>query len=399
MLQPLSPAAGRGWLGRVPLAPVGPQGKRRRPAGAPLQALGSAVFRVGRRSGEQDQFEPEKGRLTAQGTEMDQHQIEELKTKVGCAAVLEQQGWAIDAKESTARAVKYRRAAGEIIIVIHRGAGWFDPLSDAKGDVFSLARHLLGAGFPEAVEQVARLVGVVPAGPTWHEPERAHPILALAERWTRRPLPSECPASWRYLAEERAIPAPVLSAALARDLLRGGPAGSMWAAHRDDAGRLTGWEERGPEWRGFSTGGVKVLFRLGDSAALRVCVAEAAIDAMSLAALDGMRADTLYVSTGGGWSPATDTALRVLAARPGTVLVAATDNDRQGEIYAGRLEALSASAGAAYARLTPQQQDWNCDLAAHRPADGNESGDEEADPMPRPASSCQGRLRPTDAGP
>ena len=29
---------------------------------------------------------------------MDQDQIEELKAKVGCAAVLEQQGWAIDAK-------------------------------------------------------------------------------------------------------------------------------------------------------------------------------------------------------------------------------------------------------------------------------------------------------------
>ena len=136
-----------------------------------------------------------------------------------------------------------------------------------------------------------------------------------------------------------------------------------------------------------------------DSAALRVCVAEAAIDAMSLAALEGMRADTLYVSTGGGWSPATDTALRALAQRPGSLLLAATDNDRQGQIYAGRIEALCASAGAAYARLAPERQDWNRDLAAHRPADGNEGEDEEADPMPRPASSRQGRLRPADAGP
>lgn len=330
---------------------------------------------------------------------MDQDQIEELKDKVGCAAVLEQQGWAIDAKESTARAVKYRRGAGEIIIVIHRGAGWFDPLSDAKGDVFSLARHLLGASFPEAVEHVARLVGVVPIGPAWQEPERARPTLALAERWTRRRPPSARSASWHYLGGERAIPRPVLSAALAQDLLRAGPAGSMWAAHRDDAGRLAGWEERGPDWRGFSTGGVKLLFRLGDSAALRVCVAEAAIDAMSLAALEGMRADTLYVSTGGGWSPATDTALRTLAQRPGSLLLAATDNDRQGEIYAGRLEALCASAGSAYGRLTPQGQDWNRDLAARRSVAGNESWEEEADPMPRPASSRQGRLRPADAGP
>ena len=37
----------------------------------------------------------------------------------------------------------------------------------------------------------------------------------------------------------------------------------MWAAHTDAAGIVTGWEERGPEWRGFATGGAKVLFRLG----------------------------------------------------------------------------------------------------------------------------------------
>ena len=32
--------------------------------------------------------------------------------------------------------------------------------------------------------------------------------------------------------------------------------------HTDPAGLVTGWEERGPEWRGFATGGAKVLFRL-----------------------------------------------------------------------------------------------------------------------------------------
>ena len=70
---------------------------------------------------------------------MEQHEIETLRDKVPCAAVLEREGWTVDVKESTTRAVKYRRGAGEIIIVIHNGRGWFDPLSDAKGDVFTLA--------------------------------------------------------------------------------------------------------------------------------------------------------------------------------------------------------------------------------------------------------------------
>ncbi|WP_438503281.1 DUF3991 domain-containing protein, partial [Bradyrhizobium campsiandrae] len=37
----------------------------------------------------------------------------------------------------------------------------------------------------------------------------------------------------------------------------------MWAAHRSENGIVVGWEERGPQWRGYATGGAKELFRLG----------------------------------------------------------------------------------------------------------------------------------------
>jgi len=74
----------------------------------------------------------------------------------------------------------------------------------------------------------------------------------------------------------------------------------MWAAHTDDAGSVVGWEQRGPEWRGFATGGAKVLFRLGSPDANCLCVTEAAIDAMSLAAIEGLRNGAVYLSTGGG---------------------------------------------------------------------------------------------------
>jgi hypothetical protein len=136
----------------------------------------------------------------------------------------------------------------------------------------------------------------------------------------------------------------------------------MWAAHRDADGFLTGWEERGRDWRGFSTGGTKVLFRLGHSNAPRICITEAAIDAMSLSALEAMRCDTLYLSTGGGWGPATVEALRAFAARPGITLVAATDRNKQGDRYAERLSELAAEAGCAKARLVPERDDWNEDL-------------------------------------
>ena len=49
---------------------------------------------------------------------MEKHQIEDLRGRVTCAAVLEAAGFALDPRESTRRALKYRRAA-EIVIVTH----------------------------------------------------------------------------------------------------------------------------------------------------------------------------------------------------------------------------------------------------------------------------------------
>ena len=85
---------------------------------------------------------------------MNKREIEGLREKVGCAALLEKEGWKVDIKESTRRAIKYRRDS-KIVIVIHDGRGWFDPLSTAKGDVFSLAEHLGAAGFTDACDRVA----------------------------------------------------------------------------------------------------------------------------------------------------------------------------------------------------------------------------------------------------
>ncbi|OYX08056.1 MAG: hypothetical protein B7Z15_15420, partial [Rhizobiales bacterium 32-66-8] len=268
---------------------------------------------------------------------MEKADIEELRARVPCAVVLDQAGFAIDLKESTRRAVKYRRG-DDIVIVIHDGKGWFDPLSDAKGDVFLLVDHLDRMPFTQVLQRVAELVGFVPGKPAWTRPARDHaPDVGVDERWTRRPTPWCESATWRYLRDRRGLSETVIRAAIQQEHLREGPRGSMWAAHSDGAGLVTGWEERGPEWRGFATGGAKVLFRLGAPRALRLCVTEAAIDAMSLAALENLRPDSLYLSTGGGWAPATEAAIRGLAAQLGAHVVAATDNNPQGDVYAARL--------------------------------------------------------------
>ncbi|RWG07813.1 DUF3991 and toprim domain-containing protein [Mesorhizobium sp.] len=321
---------------------------------------------------------------------MEKAELEELKEKVPCAAVLEHLGFALDRKESTRRAMKYRRKAA-IIIVIHGGKGWFDPLSDGKGDVFRLVEHLKGVQFVEAINEVAGLVGFVPPENVWARGFRnREPDLSAPERWRARRKPWRGSATWRYLSVARHLPERVLRAAIAAGILREGPHGSMWAAHTAADGTLTGWEERGPSWRGFATGGAKVLFRLGPREAPRLCVTEAAIDAVSLAALENLRPDTLYLSTGGGWSPATDEAIRALAAKPEIQLVAATDNNNQGDAYAGRLLALAEEAGCRAERLRPVADDWNADLKAMEKARGKEA---EAD-CRMPAGRSRVKLRP-----
>lgn len=120
---------------------------------------------------------------------MEKKDIDELRGKVPCAAVLEKAGFKVHLKESTRKAVKHRRGAGEIVIVIHEGRGWFDPLSEAKGDVFSLAKHLGADGFADALKQVADLVSFTPAQPAWKRPAREKPVVSVAGRWTGRLRP------------------------------------------------------------------------------------------------------------------------------------------------------------------------------------------------------------------
>jgi hypothetical protein len=140
---------------------------------------------------------------------------------------------------------------------------------------------------------------------------------------------------------------------------------------------LTGIDMRGPDWRGFSQQSDKSLFRLpgGPGRLARLAVCEAPIDALSLAALEGLRSDTLYLATTGGMGPLTlaclDALLRDVAGQPGAVLVAATDADGAGERHAQRLAERAEAAGVRWERLAPPggRNDWN-DVAVSRRATG-----------------------------
>jgi len=166
-------------------------------------------------------------------------------------------------------------------------------------------------------------------------------------------------------------------AARAADAVRAGPRGSAWFAHRDGAGVLTGIEMRGGDYRNFSAGGGKTLFRLPGGPGLpgltRIAVSESAIDALSLAAIEGAQPDTLYAATAGGMGPGTVAALgqllQGLATGPAGLLVAATDADTAGRRYAARLEQMATAAGVRFEAILPPDglNDWNDALRARTP--------------------------------
>lgn len=302
-------------------------------------------------------------------------ELEQIRAAVSCAVLLERQllPWQLDKKQSTRRCLKYRRAESEILLVTHEGRGWWDPGSTARGDVFSLVQYLNpGLNFGEVRKLLRPFIGLSPTYPVHEAGEtKAGPAVPFDVKWNGRRCPARGSPTWRYLTEQRRLPPPILLAAVYADVLREGPYASAWFAHRDHQGTLSGVEMRGPDYRGFSPGGNKTLFRLpgrlktSSVPVRRLVVAEAPIDAMSVAAIEHLRADTLYVATAGGMGPGTLTALelqlRALSAIADSVLVAATDNDAAGNGYATRLAEMAKAAGVGSERLVPPDgnNDWN----------------------------------------
>jgi hypothetical protein len=117
-------------------------------------------------------------------------EIEELRAKVHCAVVLERTPppWKLDRKESTKLSLKYRRGKGEILIVSHAGRGWWDPTSDAKGDVFRLVQRLEpGLSFGHVRKRLREFAGLSPSFPSADRAgRRQDPDRSVTDRWAER---------------------------------------------------------------------------------------------------------------------------------------------------------------------------------------------------------------------
>ncbi|GBR07567.1 DUF3991 and TOPRIM domain-containing protein [Acetobacter oeni] len=316
----------------------------------------------------------------ANSAEAQQKELEELRREVSCVLVLEKAGFRLDREataQRSARNLKFRRE-NEAIIVNHDGKGWWDPKGDGKGDVFKLVQHLdPSKNLGHVRRELRDLIG---KSPTLEVAERTkgvsdRPRRDPAELWGRRSAPQEGTPAWRYLTEERGLPGSIVAVAGRQGALKEGPNGTAWFGHRDADGQFTGMEMRGPEYKGFSTGGGgKRLFGFradeGTEPARRLVVTEAAIDALSFAAVDRFKKGSLYTSTGGGMSPESEANLKqvmaTVAKQPDARLVIAVDNDHQGHVYAAKLAAMAQEVGLWSGRISPKTpgDDWNKALRA-----------------------------------
>jgi hypothetical protein len=131
-------------------------------------------------------------------------EIEELRDKVHCAVVLERTPppWKLDRKESTRRSLKYRRGKREILIVSHGGKGWWDPTSEARGDVFGLVQRLEpGLNFGHVRKRLREFAGLSPSFPAADRAgRRTDPNRPAAERWAERKAVRPNSPAWRFLS-------------------------------------------------------------------------------------------------------------------------------------------------------------------------------------------------------
>jgi hypothetical protein len=102
----------------------------------------------------------------------------------------------------------------------------------------------------------------------------------------------------------------------------------------------------------------------------RLVLTEAAIDALSLAAIENLRGGTLYAATDGGMGLGTIAAIEALlvdiAMLPDALICSATDANGPGDRFADRHRSLAEKYSIPFARLRPPIEggDWNDVLRA-----------------------------------
>lgn len=297
-------------------------------------------------------------------------ELERFKTEISLAEIAYAYGYELDRKESSRASFVMRCPMGDdkIIVGHEDGHDMFFSIwhPERKGSAVDLVMHLEGISLGRA-RQVLRKWLADPASFFPGESGRKYSNLkpepvpkdctAIHARWLRmRPYNRIFCRS--YLEEERGLSADTIRTFAER--IRIEERGNVVFRH-DDLRNVTGWEIKNRNhFSGFAGGGSKALFgvKVGypqKEAAPLVVLAESAIDVMSYYQLHP--APGFYLSFAGAMSPEQHELLQyVLTRYPQARIIAATDNDKEGEQFAELIQSIRPDA----IRDSPTDaKDWN----------------------------------------
>lgn len=229
-----------------------------------------------------------------------------------------------------------------------------------KGDIIRFYRNHIcpGASFGEAMEYLTCVAGI-----------HVHGVVTRRIKPKTKLNVEQVTAMWKQLSDYRGsylVQARRLDAGTVRvfrDHIRQDGYGNACFPHRSryDEPKVVGYEKKNWRFHGFLARGERLLFMArpdGETGKITlILVCEAAIDALSYYELHH-RQGTLYVSTAGSLKEDTQVPLIAGMAREWwATVVAAQDNDPQGERMASKLAAAIPS--SLFKRAKPRLKDWN----------------------------------------
>ena len=268
---------------------------------------------------------------------MDQDtELDAFKREIDLRQFAASLGYAMDRRESW-RGSTVLRCRADKIVAKRNGNGHYiffsvrddrdhgtiiDFLQRRQNLSLGAVRQMLRPWIGRPAAAVPRFPKLEPTSPNRVRVERAFQRMALARRY-------------RYLEQERCVPAALLSSQRFAGRVRMDSHGNTVFPHFDAAG-LCGYEIKNRGFTGFAAGGEKGLWlshiRARDR---RLVLAESAIDALSHAALfPDVEDQTRYASLGGKPNSRQHRLVEATITRlpPGSEIVAAFDADSAGRL-------------------------------------------------------------------
>ena len=291
--------------------------------------------------------------------------------------------------KSTQNSPSLKNAKGDHIVIKVQADGahtFFSPTSDRKGSIYDFVMWQENCDFQAAAEKIRYLLGrQLQQSLKAESPAPEHKV------FDRDAVKKLKVMTYSKYLESRGIHDTLLQHGRFKGTILIDEHNNAVFPHFKDK-EIVGYAKKNYKFSGFSEGGEKLLWKSNQFPEdTRLVVCEAAIDALSVATMLAENPKhkesffhTRFISIDGGMSPEAEKVLRAeVAALPEKAIVeAAFDNDKQGEKYTEKLQAICKECKRKMTVARPKQKkDWNEVLQSYRERQGQKAA-AAAEPVP-----------------